>query len=506
MIGLDAADATLIERLCEEGRLPAIQSLRQQGCFGRLESDATIFAGGVWPTFYTSRRVPWHGIYHNRIWRQEHMRSEPVDGAWTSEVPFWEHLGPQGFRTAIVDVPLVRREHRIPSGIHLMGWGAHDQAARGSWPPGLWHDLETAFGPPAIPDEKRQWGAHTAESLTDLRDGLLRTTDQMDRIGEFLLRRNDWDLLLLVLGAPHRGGHYLWDLSQVTPSSLTQRTHQLLEPALIEIYQACDAVVGRLAAASEGMRICVFAVHGMGPNAGWEDRCAEILARIQQARHEVPRRSPLYTHVSRRILRSLKHQAIKRLPAVLQERLFSVPRLRELDWHSIRYFPLPMDHAGYVRVNLRGRERQGIVQPGGEYTALCQELSDAFLSFRDLETNEQIVAQVYQLDDLAPPQAPYRSLLPDLVVVWGTRSATQSRVIRSSRYGEIRWKDGMLGSARSGNHREGAWFVAVGPGITPHSNAHGHNIIDIAPTLFKWLGAEPPPEFQGTSIPALLPE
>ena len=47
MIGLDAADAGLVERMMIEGELPALAALRERGCFGRLDSNATHFAGGV---------------------------------------------------------------------------------------------------------------------------------------------------------------------------------------------------------------------------------------------------------------------------------------------------------------------------------------------------------------------------------------------------------------------------------------------------------------------------
>ena len=87
MIGLDAAELSLVEELCATGQLPALESLRLRGCFGSLESNASLFAGGVWPTFYTGKDVPWHGLYHNRLWDPGAMRCEPVSArASTTEV------------------------------------------------------------------------------------------------------------------------------------------------------------------------------------------------------------------------------------------------------------------------------------------------------------------------------------------------------------------------------------------------------------------------------------
>jgi predicted AlkP superfamily phosphohydrolase/phosphomutase len=106
MIGLDAVEMSLVDRLCDEGKLPTLQSLRENGCFGILQSDAHLFAGGVWPTFYTAKQVPWHGIYHNKLWRYEKMRCEVADSEWLPDKPFWEYLNDQQYRIAIVDAPM----------------------------------------------------------------------------------------------------------------------------------------------------------------------------------------------------------------------------------------------------------------------------------------------------------------------------------------------------------------------------------------------------------------
>ena len=47
LIGIDAAEVSLVERLCVAGRLPAIQALRERGCFGTLSSEADLFMSGV---------------------------------------------------------------------------------------------------------------------------------------------------------------------------------------------------------------------------------------------------------------------------------------------------------------------------------------------------------------------------------------------------------------------------------------------------------------------------
>jgi arylsulfatase A-like enzyme len=47
--------------------------------------------------------------------------------------------------------------------------------------------------------------------------------------------------------------------------------------------------------------------------------------------------------------------------------------------------------------------------------------------------------------------------------------------------------------------------VATGPGIEPGPTAAVHPIVDLAPTVYRWLGLEPDPAFAGRAIPELTP-
>jgi predicted AlkP superfamily phosphohydrolase/phosphomutase len=173
------------------------------------------------------------------------------------------------------------------------------------------------------------------------------------------------------------------------------------------------------------------------------------------------------------------------------------------DWGTTKAFPLPMDHAGYVRVNLRGREPRGIVAPE-EYGPLCDQIAEGFLGFRDVVSGKSIVRQVHRLDDLAPEGAPARSRLPDLVVEWAGVPPASAPVIRSEQLGELTWSSPRLPSGRAGNHGADGWFVASGPGIEAGAAAATHPIVDLVPTLYRWLGLEPDPGFAGQPIPELV--
>jgi predicted AlkP superfamily phosphohydrolase/phosphomutase len=244
----------------------------------------------------------------------------------------------------------------------------------------------------------------------------------------------------------------------------------------------------------------VFAVHGMGPNTAWADRAADILHRIQSGgTQRAPKKGVLY-QVKQMLPWSLVRHITSRLPQSVQSNLVKLWSKRMYDWAQTRVFPVPMDHAGYIRFNVKGREPEGIVDSGTEYQALCDELAAGFLSFTDLNTGQPITRRVYRQQELAPAGAPARHRLPDLVVEWDEVSPIGSQGIRSERYGELRWTPaGHLPSGRAGNHRDRGWFVIAGDGVC-QGRVEQHTILDLVPTVCDWLGADLGGRLQGQPI------
>lgn len=500
MVGIDGADWQLVQRLIAQGQLPVLAELMRQGCYGELDSPADEYAGGVWPDFYTGQPVAQHGIYHNKLWRQQHMRCEIPTDHWLGTRPFYENLSDQGYRVCVLDMPMVLGLPRELNGIYLGGWGTHDLIAKGATPHGLWQKLQSAYGSPAMPAE--HFGRQNVRSLLDLRDQLLRANEQMTRIGSDLLGAEAWDFGCIIFGGAHRAGHYLWDDSQLEKASVGER--QMISAALEEIYIACDRALEQLlSVAPDNALKIVFAVHGMKQNHGWGDLGNGLLEEIfHSSRQQRPKRGLLY-QLRRRLPFQLVRPLLTRLPSVITDRLVELWSANMYDWQTTPYFPLPMDQAGYIRINLRGREKHGIVEPGEQYEKLCEELEQYLLSLKDADTGRAIVGRVSHAWRDAPQDASARDVLPDLVVVWGELSARQCQRVVSDQLPDFDFKMPEYNlSGRSGNHAGYGWFVAHGPGLTNKGLANkgrvnGYSIRDLAPSVFHSMGASLPVQFEG---------
>jgi predicted AlkP superfamily phosphohydrolase/phosphomutase len=98
------------------------------------------------------------------------------------------------------------------------------------------------------------------------------------------------------------------------------------------------------------------------------------------------------------------------------------------DWQRTRAFSLPTDQFGWIRINLIGRESQGIV-PVDEYESLCTQLEQMLLSL----VSEEGDLLLQDVKRTAANTAEARgNPLPDLVVRWRDAAFTSSLKIKGS--------------------------------------------------------------------------
>ena len=107
----------------------------------------------------------------------------------------------------------------------------------------------------------------------------------------------------------------------------------------------------------------------------------------------------------------------------LTERL----ELRGQDWAATRAFAQPADNQGYVRLNLRGRERDGIVEPA-QAEALMDEIASGLMTFTDPDGTPAVKAVERVADTFDAGM--HSDRLPDLIVRWSDRAATRLTGVR----------------------------------------------------------------------------
>jgi len=165
--------------------------------------------------------------------------------------------------------------------------------------------------------------------------------------------------------------------------------------------------------------------------------------------------------------------------------------LYDVDWTKTKAYGLGINS---LYLNLRGRERDGIVTPGKEREALLQELAAKLEAVRDLN-GRRVIRKVHRTDKVF--SGPATRLAPDLIVGYcrGYRASWATCL------GDI--TDDMLldnDSAWSADH---CADVSEVPGVIfanrPISVAAPF-LVDVAPTILAEFGLKTPSSMEGRNI------
>ena len=427
-IGIDAAEVTHVKRLVADGSLPNLRALAADGAWLDLRTPADLGSGAVWPTFVTATGPEVHGTYCDWLWDSERMELRP----WQPCEPFWARLGPE-LRVGALDVPMAAATG-IAAAFEVCGWGARAPV-----------DNHHAISPEPVTAIVDSHDAHPYASRRGLFPGP-RSASGVRRWGRVCLtgirRRGELarsliaarrpDLAIVVFTEVHEAGHMLWHTAE--PSSAVyedlESAGSRLDGGLDGLLREVDVEIGTLIeAAGPEAAVVVFALDGMGPvrglptfldpvmrERGW---AAAPTARPGHAR-ELARAALAWT--KRRSPVPLRRAYHALMPRSVVWRVAQRTMLIPHDWSRTRAFALPTNQHGWIRINLRGRERDGIVA-SRDYDHLLDEL---VVELGDLKTDDgrPLVSRVVRggAGD-APPR-----LLPDLVLHWA--EAAYDRPVR----------------------------------------------------------------------------
>jgi predicted AlkP superfamily phosphohydrolase/phosphomutase len=399
----------------------------------------------------------------------------------------WERLARAGKRTLVVD-PYECEPPAVTNGVVLAGWQFENVMSLPRWtaPTARAKELYRLFGAPTFVNEV--FGRPTVRGLLELRRRLVAGTDRIVEVVVHLLRHEEFDLAWIGLLAGHLGGHMFWDLSQVDDEELDSATRATLERALDDLYEHMDRAIARILAEIPDADVILTAPMGMGVNMSRVDllpRMLEAVLAENGAQRAESRTERFLWSLRGRVPLELRAKVASALHGPLTRELTMRFSSLGVDWSKTPAFMLPSDHFGQVRLNVRGREREGIVDPNG-VGELVERLRAGLLSFREPD-GEQTVVAVDRTRDLFDGGA-FLDQLPDLVVRWSDAPSNSIDRVTSPEHGEVR-RPGS-GTGRSGAHTPYAWALVTPRSLT-HVDAERPHVLDIVPTICAALDVDP---------------
>ncbi|NEO29046.1 MAG: nucleotide pyrophosphatase [Symploca sp. SIO3C6] len=537
-IGLDAAEPTLIEQWMSQGALPTLSRIREQGTYARLQNFDYYRAETPWTTFLTGCSPKQTGYWSPISFHPNTYEAELVEAYDFAEYQPFYALG-EDYRVAVFDIPQSTLSQQV-NGIQVLAWGAHSpQTPSHSLPASLFEEIVNKHGVhPGL--HKDHVGCYDLDAITRLEDILKTGISRRGAICQELLQQEPWDLFLTIFGETHAAGHFMWHLGQRNHPLYEALGSRASKDSMLEVFKAIDQAIGEiLTKAPSDAHIIVFSAHGMGVNVmdlpsgtflpeflyrfsfpgkfgltsgelGTSPDSPITSLKKQSWSWETWSRKYETNPLKRFLRREAPYRVFKHIEPFLgtseQPDLVSPHKLNEQKnplsfqpaewykpcWKQMKAFALPSFSEGYIRINLQGRESQGIVPPS-EYDHLCEEISQKLYRLQDARTGTPMVKKIIRTRQLPTDNHPK---LPDadLVVIWQEEYA--SDVVDSPELGRI----GPVPHFRSGSHRSQGFFLASGPAIEPNSSlAPGHSL-DLTPTILSLMNAPIPEYFEGKTL------
>jgi predicted AlkP superfamily phosphohydrolase/phosphomutase len=460
VLGLDMGDGELIQQWSRSGALPNLQALMAEGTWVDLDSTAEILHTSTWPTFATGTLPGRHGVYYPLQPKSGEQKAQHVAPQYYGARTFWSIADRGGKRCLVYDVPETFPEPGF-GGRAIFEWGTwawYGEPA--SHPAGLRTDLETQFGKYPLGMEAMRLGlARPSQSLLD--DKLPKSVEHKRASLDWLMRKEPWDLVVAGFCETHPAGHYFWPDGVLKPSGADDPRFRQMKA----VYVAIDRAIGQLRdSLPPTTTLLIVSGDGVRVNhAGWH-----LLPTVLERFGYQNAPTPGGAHIEG----------------------------AQINWAGTRAFTLPTDLEGCIRINLKGREPQGIVEPA-DYAALCAEIRDRMLTLINPATGRSAVRKVWQVSEVFPGAR--LDQLPDIVVSWNDEAPLAA--LEAPGMERV-----ALGSPdpRTGTHSTTGFLLGCGPGVSANARVHGH-LVQVAPTILKILGISADAELDGTPLPLWNP-
>lgn len=498
MIGLDAVEPTLTDSWADAGLLPTFDWLRRSGTTVQIGSPIPGIGAAVWPEVNYGLGVSRTGLYEtliplyfpsegvSRKMRQDEIRGDSL---------FWIEASRAGKRVAAVD-QLYSAPDPMSDALQLVDWGVHDRPFPSiSSPMELLADTDRKYGRYPVSDCDALHGG-TARGLGRLAGLLEQGAEAKAGLVTDLLRKSSWDLMTCTFTEGHCAGHQMWHL-MAADAGLSRNGPGASGPAdgMLRTYRALDAALGRvIEAAGPDALVAVICNKGMGPTLGGPQLMTEFLHHLGLGASRRLRRR-LWDQVPGRA----KSAMLKAIPVGVRDPVRRRAAIGAEPGFSdgARAMFMRNDQDAAIRLNIRGRDVNGVVGPGAESERLLGEIRTELLSLRHPEQPDQaIVERVVIADEVWSSDR--AETIPDLLVEF-RKDIGVIDGCESNRVGRIHIP---VSGIRSGNHTSNHRGWVVGPGVTAGVKTTARTV-DIAPTLLSRIGAPIPNGLDGEAIPAL---
>jgi len=494
----------LIRPWVQEGRLPHLARLIEEGASGELRSSVPPVTAPAWISFMTGKNPAKHGVFNFRTYdltKYTSFEDELITSHHFANDTIFRLAGDAGLRVASLAVPMTYPPFPV-NGVLLSGYPTPNLQTAYTYPP----DMSDRFSNINITSEFfRHSDPERVRSATHM-------VKQLTTYCEELMQEERYDLFMVVYTNTDTANHFFRKYVDKGYPTYDAEGAALYGDVLLNQYQLADEAVGKLLEqADSDTTVLIMSDHGSGLHAtryfhtnSWLNSKGWLAAK-----------GGMSTGVAKQVRRALEAVRIRtpwardfikrRLPRVVTRSITAGLQVSAAaDWSRTKAYRVPMFYfVEGIEINVKGRQPQGIVEPGREYEELRDEIIAELSKLTDPDTGRPVVRESIKKEQ--EYSGPLLDNAPDILVFYdhdlaGGPHPSGPLITPIERVTLEKW---------SGLHRMNGTLILWGKDVRQGVVVEGANIVDPAPTILYLLGLPIPADMDGQVLtqaldPALL--
>jgi predicted AlkP superfamily phosphohydrolase/phosphomutase len=482
VIGVDGGTWRVLSSAIEQGHMPFLRHLINNGASGALLSMIPAQAAPAWASLQTGRNPGKTGVFSSVFFDRTSRRPGLASTQLLGET-IWELAGKAGKLVAAINVPLTWPARQV-NGVMVTEPPASATGSDVTWPPELKDELQRAvsgYSPASRPGASARMPHGNIEQIVSLAADEVKTTG---RLAEYLAFTRPPDLCMVHFGASDIVQRALWCyLDPQDPlyeegmdGYILENFYGVLDQTFKE---TCDAFVR----ASDG-NVTVFVISGYGFEVHRKRFYLGTWLHQQGLLQQTLIMRPWHERMAQnlsvdRLLKVLKLRTTREGTVMSSEARQSA----DLEGSMI-YIVGDTGEAGIYLLHEDAPHRVNAIA----------RITKGLKALRDTFTSAPIIHAVYRKEELYGGDRMH--LMPDLVVVPAQGYSCSTGCLPNKPLVEDVNPD--IDHCSGKPHPEGI-FVAAGGAIAEKIGVRAH-LLDVAPTILYTLGLAIPDDYDGKTI------
>jgi len=496
VIGLDGATFDLITPWVEAGHLPTFARLMREGTWGEMRSTIPPITGPAWSSFMTGTNPGKHGVFDWTYRRPGSYDFPPVTGENIRQTPLWEIAGQAGKRVLVLNVPMTFPPETV-NGMLVSGMQATELF---TYPKELAVKIKQLIPDYVVyPDPGQAYSDQGIQTFLEKVDRSITTGLQLWHTATSW---ESWDFAMILFNATDVVQHAMWKFMSPEHPQYNAAKAKKWGDSILNVYKRFDAALAEIMNKMDDHTVLwVMSDHGFGPfhtfihvntwlmREGLLVVRSNLFTRLKSLLFRLGfSPMPVYNFLMSIGLGKLKREVVRGKSKKLRLIFLSFD---DVDWGKTIAYSL--GNIGQIRINLKGREPLGCVEPGADYERVAADIIDRLSKLRDPKSGEPVIEKIYRRSEVYAGDAAEDG--PDILFL--------PRRLEYFGFGEYEFGDHrvIVPVARgiSGTHRMNGIGLSWGKPVRP-TQLHNARLEDLTPTILHLMCLPIPAHIDGRPL------